>query len=148
MQMETLKSKCEVLGKIAECCCEIKEKVGDSSQKTQDLVRNIDISTLRDKSMDYRVEENWKRHQTEMLGKFEGRWEQKEYARHHSPHYHRDYSPHYHRDRSHSPRYRRGGNRYDNDGVNVNIGVNENRSPTRRGGGGGGGGGGDGPGRS
>lgn len=34
----------------AECCCELKEKIGDEGQKTRDLINSIQASDLRDRA--------------------------------------------------------------------------------------------------
>jgi len=35
----------------AECCCELKEKIGDDGQKTRDLINSIQASDLRDRAV-------------------------------------------------------------------------------------------------
>jgi len=48
IQIEALKSKGDIMQKMAECCCEIKEKVGSSEDAIKGLVSQFDTSRLRD----------------------------------------------------------------------------------------------------
>lgn len=48
IQIEALKTKGDILQKMADCCCEIKEKVITTSDSVKELVKDQDASRLRD----------------------------------------------------------------------------------------------------
>lgn len=48
IQLETLKSKGDIMDKMADCCCEIKERVDASGSSIKDLIRSTDSERLRD----------------------------------------------------------------------------------------------------
>jgi len=48
IQLEALKSKGDIMDKMAECCCEIKERVEASGCSIKDLIRSSDNDRLRD----------------------------------------------------------------------------------------------------
>lgn len=48
IQLEALKSKGDIMDKMAECCCEIKERVDASGCSIKDLIRSTDNDRLRD----------------------------------------------------------------------------------------------------
>lgn len=45
-----LQNKADSDAKAAECCCELKEKIGSDGQQTRDLINSIDRERLRDQS--------------------------------------------------------------------------------------------------
>jgi hypothetical protein len=48
IQLEALKSKGDIMDKMADCCCEIKERVEASGCSIKDLIRATDSDRLRD----------------------------------------------------------------------------------------------------
>ncbi len=48
IQTEALKNKAELSKELAECCCELKEKIDMRSSETQDLIRSIESQRVRD----------------------------------------------------------------------------------------------------
>lgn len=48
IQIEALKNKGDIMQKLAECCCEVKEKISASSDSIKDLVKSYDTDRLRD----------------------------------------------------------------------------------------------------
>jgi hypothetical protein len=48
IQIEALKTKGDILQKMADCCCEIKEKVVSTGDSVKDLVKAYDTERLRD----------------------------------------------------------------------------------------------------
>lgn len=48
IQLESVKNKCELVAKLAECCCEIKESILSSANTTQGIIRENESNRLRD----------------------------------------------------------------------------------------------------
>lgn len=48
IQIEALKTKGDIVQKMAECCCEIKEKVSSSEDSLRALIQSTDIARIRD----------------------------------------------------------------------------------------------------
>ena len=48
IQLEAQKTKLDIISKMAECCCEIKEKIGDSDASTKALITAVQTTDIRD----------------------------------------------------------------------------------------------------
>lgn len=48
IQLEAQKTKLDIISKMAECCCEIKEKISASDASTKVLIQSVETAGLRD----------------------------------------------------------------------------------------------------
>lgn len=48
IQLEALKSKQDLMKQIADCCCEVKEKISASDATTKSLIQSVEAAGLRD----------------------------------------------------------------------------------------------------
>jgi hypothetical protein len=56
IQLKAAKHEAKLQAKLAECCCEIKEHIGMSADKTQDMIRGSEIMRLRDELAEARAQ--------------------------------------------------------------------------------------------
>jgi len=48
VELDALRNKEHLARQLAECCCEIKEKIGESADKTNALISTLDLNKTRD----------------------------------------------------------------------------------------------------
>lgn len=55
-QLEAAKNSAAILAQIAECCCEIKEKIASDGQHTRDLINSIERDRLATQNHDLKAQ--------------------------------------------------------------------------------------------
>jgi hypothetical protein len=48
IQLEAMRNRTDILQKLEECCCEVKERVSTSEANVKDLIKTVDAERLRD----------------------------------------------------------------------------------------------------
>lgn len=48
VQLEAMRNRTDILNKLEECCCEVKERVATSEANIKDLIKTVDAERLRD----------------------------------------------------------------------------------------------------